>query len=269
VRRVALAGSTISAAAGDFGGADRVPREALTVGLRTLEIAREVLVLVTGEEKAQALHEMLEGPAGPHAPASLLRGHRCLTVLCDSAAARLLRPTRHRQSDHVAVVLGHREPGLSAEHRISEHSRVRLHRAVQLCRSTPVRAVVLTGFTHTGGLSEAEQMAREWPLDVPTLLEVAGRNTAENASRSLPVILAQGGVRHVSVVTSIWHLRTPYFFAPYRDHGLRLTLRPARPLSGWPHLLAEELGGVAAMRAQRRAAMAEVRLPADAPDAEP
>jgi glucosamine-6-phosphate deaminase len=270
VRRVALAGSTIAAAAGDFGGAERVPREALTVGLRTLEAAREVLVLVTGAEKAQALHEMLEGPAGPYAPASLLRGHPCLTVLCDAAAAGMLRRTRHRQSDHVAVVLGHREPGLSVEHRISEHSRARLLRAVRLCRATPVRAVVLTGFTHTGGLSEAEQMAREWPLhDVPTLLEVAGRNTAENASRSLPIVLAQGGVRHISVVTSAWHLRTLYFFAPYRDHGLRLTLRPARPLHGWLHLLAEELGGVAGMRAQRRAAMADVRLPAEGPDRGP
>ena len=185
-------------------------------------------------------------------------------MLCDRAAAARLRADRRRPSDHVAVVLGHREPGLSAEHRISEHSRARLQRAVRLCRAMPVRAVVLTGFTHTGGLSEAEQMAREWPLDdVPTLLEVAGRNTAENASRSLPIVLAQGGVRYVSVVTSVWHLRALYFFAPYRDHGLRLTLRPARPLHGWPHLLAEELGGVAGMRAQRRVAMADVRLPAE------
>jgi glucosamine-6-phosphate deaminase len=80
VRRVALTDSTIAAAAGDFGGADRVPREALTVGLRTLEAAREVFVLVTGGEKAQALHEMLEGPERPEAPASLLRGHPCLAA---------------------------------------------------------------------------------------------------------------------------------------------------------------------------------------------
>jgi glucosamine-6-phosphate deaminase len=58
----------LAAAADDFGGADRVPREALTVGLRTLETAREVLVLVTGEEKAQALREMLEGPSGRTRP---------------------------------------------------------------------------------------------------------------------------------------------------------------------------------------------------------
>jgi glucosamine-6-phosphate deaminase len=262
VRRVALNPSTIAAAAADFGGADRVPREALTVGLRTLLAARELLLMVTGAEKAEALHEALEGPIGPDAPASLLRGHPCLTVLCDRAAAARLRPAGGRDSDHVAIVLGHREPGVSAEHRISAHSRARLARAVALCRQTPVRAVLLTGYTHTGGLSEAEQMRREWPLaDVPVLLEVAGRNTAENASRSLPIVLALGVAARVSVVTSLWHLRAPYFFAPYRAFGLELELRPARPLRGSGHLLAEELGGLAGMARQRRAAMDAVRLP--------
>ena len=111
VRRVALDPSTIEAAAADFGGADRVPPEALTVGPRTLLAARELLLIVTGAEKAAALHEALEGPIGPDAPASLLRGHPCLTVLCDRAAAARLRPAGGRESDHVAIVLGHREPG--------------------------------------------------------------------------------------------------------------------------------------------------------------
>jgi glucosamine-6-phosphate deaminase len=262
VRRVALDPSTIAAAAADFGGAERVPREALTVGLRTLRAAREVVLMVTGAEKAASLQAALEGPVGPHAPASMLRDHPCLTVLCDRAAAVRLRPAPNRDSDHVAVVLGHREPGVSAEHRISAHSRARLARAVRLCGETPVRVVILTGYTHTGGLSEAEQMAREWPLgEVPTLLEVAGRNTAENASRSLPIVLALGSAARVSVVTSLWHVRAPYFFAPYRAFGLELDLRPARPLRHWPHLLAEELGGLAGMARQRRAAMAAVRLP--------
>ena len=262
VRRVALDPSTIAAAAADFGGADRVPREALTVGLRTLLAARELLLIVTGADKAEALHAALEGPIGPDAPASLLRGHPCLTVLCDRAAAARLRPAPGRDSGHVAIVLGHREPGVSAEHRISAHSRARMARAVSLCRQTPVRAVLLTGYTHTDGLSEAEQMGREWPLaDVPVLLEVAGRNTAENASRSLPIVLALGVAARVSVVTSLWHLRAPYFFAPYRAFGLRLDLRPARPLRGSAHLLAEELGGLAGMARQRRAAMDAVRLP--------
>jgi glucosamine-6-phosphate deaminase len=262
VRRVALDPSTIAAAAADFGGAELVPREALTVGLRTLLAARELLLIVTGDDKADALRATVEGPMGADSPASLLRGHPCLTVLCDRAAAVRLRPAAGRDSDHVAIVLGHREPGVSPEHRISAHSRARLARAVRLCRETPVRAVLLTGYTHSDSLSEAEQMAREWPLsEVPVLLEVAGRNTAENASRSLPIVLALGVAARVSVVTSAWHLRAPYFFAPYRAFGLHVERRPARPLRGWAHLLAEELGGLAGMARQRRTAMDAVRLP--------
>src|SRR5919199_3180965 len=176
VKRVALAPTTIADAAADFGGEERVPREALTVGLSTLIAAREVLVIVTGAEKAQALHDMLEGPAGPQSPASLLRDHPRLTVICDRDAAALLSPRANRDSDHVAIVLGHREPGVSAEHRISAHSRARLRRAARLCAQEAVRAVVLTGYTHTAGLSEAEQMALEWTVPgVPVLLEVAGQ----------------------------------------------------------------------------------------------
>jgi glucosamine-6-phosphate deaminase len=262
VRRIALAESTIAAAAAEFGGAEHVPREALTVGIGTLQAAREILLLVTGAEKAEALRATLEGSAGPWLPASLLRNHPCLTILCDAAAAALLRPRANAASDHVAIVLGHREPGVSAEHRISAHSRARLRRAARLCAAEAVRSVIFTGYTHTGGLSEAEQMAREWRVeDVPVLLEVAGRNTAENASRSLPLVLAQGGVRRVSVVSSLWHLRVPYFFASYDVLGLDVILRPARPLRGFGHLLAEEIGGLPAMRMQRAAAMRAVRVP--------
>ena len=41
-----------------------MPREALTVGLRTLLAARELLLIVTGADKAEALHAALEGPIG-------------------------------------------------------------------------------------------------------------------------------------------------------------------------------------------------------------
>ena len=106
-------------------------------------------------------------------------------------------------------------------------------------------------------------MKAEWTLPgVPAVLEDAGRNTAENASRSLPLIRAIGDVRRVTVVTSAWHLRAPYFFAPYRALGLRL--RFAGAFHGpWPRMLLNELRGVASIRRQRRRALAEMRLPAE------
>jgi glucosamine-6-phosphate deaminase len=89
VHRVALDPSTIATNAADFDGAG-VPREALTVGLRTLREAREIVLLATGEAKAGPLHAMLEGPRGPAVPASVLREHPALTVICDEAAASQL-----------------------------------------------------------------------------------------------------------------------------------------------------------------------------------
>lgn len=268
VRRVRLHAWTRADAARELGGADNVPSEAVTVGLRTLRWAREVLILVCGAAKAGALRDMLEGALGPETPASLLRDHPRLTVVCDRAAAAELRPRRAWSSDRVLIVLGHREPRISAEHCISEQSRARLHLAAHLSREAPPRAVLLTGYTRTGGLSEAEQMAAEWVVPaVPAVLENAGRDTAENASRSLPIIRALGGIRSVTVVTSAWHLRAPYFFVPYRTtFGLRLSFHRAFSRGNWLRMLRQELGGAPSMRRRRCQAFADMRLP---PETEP
>ena len=76
-RVVALHPQTHADAAAEFGGLDHVPTQALTVGLRTLLSARELLVLVTGAGKAEALRTMLgaarqrlPGLAAAHAPAA-------------------------------------------------------------------------------------------------------------------------------------------------------------------------------------------------------
>jgi glucosamine-6-phosphate deaminase len=261
-RLVRLHASTREDAAPDFGGLDGVPREALTVGLRTLLSARELLLLVTGEAKAEALRAMLERQPTTDCPASLIRDHPRLTIVADRAAASLLRPQPSWSSDRAVVVLGHREPGVSAEHRISDESRARIQRAVKASRHQPPRAVILTGYTRTlGGLSEAEQMKAEWPLaEVPALLEDGGRNTAENAACSLPIIRAIGDVQRVTVVTSAWHIRAPYFFWPYRALGLRLSF--AAEMGGpWLRPLLSELVALGSLRAQRRRAMAAMRLP--------
>jgi hypothetical protein len=205
---------------------------------------------------------MLEHPPTERCPASLLREHPGLTVICERAAARLLRRRPSSRSDRAVIVLGHREQGISAEHRISQETRARLGRAERACRDDCPRAVILTGYTRTPhGLAEAEQMKAEWKLhDVPALLEDAGRNTAENATRSLPLIRAIADIRRVTVVTSAWHVRAPYFFAFYRSLGLRLSFSWA--VHGpWPRLLWQELRGLPAMRAQRDRAIAEMRLP--------
>jgi hypothetical protein len=224
-----------------------------------LLLERELLLLATGRERAPALRRMLLEPPGPDCPASLLRAHPELTVLCDREAAAELPP--RGEDDHVCVVLGHREPGLSVEHRISHESLGRVHRAEWVARREPTLATILTGYTSTGGLSEAEQMLAAWRVpDVPALLEVAGRNTAENASRSLPIVLALGGVRRVTIATSAWHLRAPYHFAAWRRYGLAVDF--AFDLHGdWPRMLANELQGLSRAPGERRRALAAMTLP--------
>jgi uncharacterized SAM-binding protein YcdF (DUF218 family) len=216
--------------------------------------AREIILLATGQENAGRLRPAIEA----------LRDHPRLTVIADEAAASGLPTHPGQSSDRALIVLGHREPGISAEHRISDETRARLRRAERECRADPPRTVIFTGYTRTPrGLSEAEQMKAEWMLpQIPALLEDAGRDTAENASRSLPIIRAIGDIRRVTVVTSGWHIRTPYFFAPYRMLGLRLSFAWT-PHGPWPRMLAHELRQAPAMRAERHRAMGEMRLPAE------
>jgi DUF218 domain/Glucosamine-6-phosphate isomerases/6-phosphogluconolactonase len=196
-------------------------------------------------------------------------------VAFDEPGSRLDEPTRevrltaatraelpaHRGGHHVCVVLGHREPSISAEHRISHESLGRLHRAEWIARRRPTLAAVLTGYTSTGGLSEAEQMRAAWRVaDVPPVLEVAGRDTAENATRSLPLVLALGDARRVTVVTSAWHLRAPYHFRVWRRYGLEVSF--AFDWRGdWRRMLAHELRSMRTLRTDRRRALAAMALP--------
>jgi glucosamine-6-phosphate deaminase len=256
-RAVRLTGHTRAELADEVGG---VPDRALTVGLGSLLQARELLVTAVGATRAAALRAMLLDPPSTSSPASLLRAHPRLTVICDRNAAADLPDHR---GGHVCVVLGHREPSISAEHRISHESLGRLHRAEWIARRRPTLAAVLTGYTSTGGLSEAEQMRAAWSvLDVPPLLEVAGRDTAENATRSLPLVLALGDARRVTVVTSAWHVRAPYHFRAWRRYGLEVDF--AFDWHGdWRRMLAHELRGMRTMRAERRRALAAMALPRD------
>ena len=249
-RVVELTESTRAAAAVDFGGLVNVPTHALTVGLRTLLETRELFLLAIGESKAEILSAALTGPPRVDVPASLLRLHPRLTVLCDEAAGSRLEPRPGWGSDHALVVLGHRDPD-SRRHRASHQSFARLARAGRIAERDPARAVVITGFSSTGGLSEAEQMAEEWTSPgVPALLEVAGRDTNENATRSLPIVKALGGIRRVTVVTSAWHIRARHAFRVYRRAGLRVEMAYDWSEGPWLRMLAREV--FLALTARRR-----------------
>ena len=56
------------------------------MGIGTIMSAEKILLLASGEEKADALSRMLGGPITPRVPASILQLHRDVTVIADEAA---------------------------------------------------------------------------------------------------------------------------------------------------------------------------------------
>ena len=73
-----------------FGPGESQPELAITMGVATILDAHEILLLATGESKADAVRAAVEGPVAAMCPASALQLHRRVTVLLDDAAASKL-----------------------------------------------------------------------------------------------------------------------------------------------------------------------------------
>lgn len=79
--------------------ADQVPHHCLTQGLATISGARHIVLLAQGGGKAEAVHQMVEGPVSAMWPASILQHHPHVSVLLDEgAAARLQLGDYYRQA---------------------------------------------------------------------------------------------------------------------------------------------------------------------------
>ena len=119
--------------------------------------------------------------------------------------------------------------------------------------------VVFSGWSSTGGPSEAEQMRDEWrgPA-VELVVEPTARHTAENAARTLPLLLERDVGRAV-VVCAPTHLpRTRVLFGRlYRSCGVQVVFRTAR-LAPSVRSIAWELVAFPLLPVQLRAARAEL-----------
>jgi len=87
---VPLAEATIESNSRFFASPEDVPRHSLTMGMHSIMMARRIILLASGEGKAEILREALFGPITTMVPASLLQLHRDVTVVIDEAAARHL-----------------------------------------------------------------------------------------------------------------------------------------------------------------------------------
>lgn len=83
---VDLAESTIEANKRFFEKEEDVPRQAYTMGIQTIMKAKMILLLVSGEGKAQILRDVICGPVTPRVPASILQMHPNVIVIADEAA---------------------------------------------------------------------------------------------------------------------------------------------------------------------------------------
>ena len=83
---VDLTESTIKANSRLFEREEDVPRQAYTMGVQTIMYARMILVIASGEAKAEAVRRMCFGPVDPECPASILQLHTNCVVIADEAA---------------------------------------------------------------------------------------------------------------------------------------------------------------------------------------
>ena len=86
---VDLAQSTIDANARFFSSMDEVPKQAYTMGIKTIMQAKKVLIVVNGIGKADIVKEAFFGPITPEVPASVLQLHNDVTLVGDEAALSL------------------------------------------------------------------------------------------------------------------------------------------------------------------------------------
>ncbi len=152
------------------------------------------------------------------------------------------------------VVPGHAHGG-----RISSLCLELVREAERIADATHVDAVVFSGWAPRGGESEAEQMRDAWRgPDVELVLERTARVTAENAARTLPLLVARG-IDHAVVVCAPLHLyRARFFFSRvYESHGIAAEFR-AVTAGRTLRAFLWELGAAPAIRRQLRAARTEV-----------
>lgn len=69
----------------------KVPKQAISMGIATIMKAKKIVLIALGENKAEAVAEMVHGPITEAMPASILQKHEDVLVFVDEAAASKLK----------------------------------------------------------------------------------------------------------------------------------------------------------------------------------
>jgi glucosamine-6-phosphate deaminase len=87
-----------------FADISQVPKRAISMSARQILKANEILAVVPGIRKAQAVKACIEGTISPMLPASILRTHPNVTVYLDKKSASLLAPALQKILNHESEV---------------------------------------------------------------------------------------------------------------------------------------------------------------------
>ena len=83
---VDLAQETLDANARFFDSLDEVPTQAVSMGIGSIMESKEIILLVSGLAKADALASVMNGEVTEDFPASILQKHNKVTIIADEAA---------------------------------------------------------------------------------------------------------------------------------------------------------------------------------------
>ena len=81
-----LTASTIEANSRFFDSIDDVPKQAITMGLGTIMKAKKIVLLASGKNKHEAIAHLLGDKITSTVPATLLKVHPDVVIICDEAA---------------------------------------------------------------------------------------------------------------------------------------------------------------------------------------
>lgn len=87
---VDLTESTIEANKRFFADVKDVPRQAYTMGIHTIMKAKRILVIASGDDKAQIIKDAFFGPITPQVPASILQLHPDVVLIVDEESGKLI-----------------------------------------------------------------------------------------------------------------------------------------------------------------------------------
>jgi len=85
-----LAESTLEANSRFFDSLDEVPRQAITMGIKTILESKQIILLATGAAKQEAIMKLFSGELTEEFPASILKTHPNVIVIADEEACGLL-----------------------------------------------------------------------------------------------------------------------------------------------------------------------------------